>query len=103
MDNIAEQTGKTTRSFFSSMREQPLSLALVIMNFTLLFFLFYSGASQLNQRKETVELIVSWQRDSDKLLANCVSKDIMETVVKALERDRELYRSLLPPQTSPPG
>jgi hypothetical protein len=100
--NIAKETGRTARSFFSIMREQPLALALAIMNIILLCFLFYSGSSQLAQRKETVGLIVEWQRETDRLLASCVSREIMETVVNALERDRELYRLILTPKLPQP-
>lgn len=92
---IARETGRTARSFFAAMQDQPLSLALIVTNLILLFFLFYSGSAQLQQRRETVDLIVSWQRDTDKLMASCVSKEIMELVVNALERDRDLYRQLL--------
>jgi hypothetical protein len=98
--SIAGETGKTARSFFGIMKENPLSLALVISNLLLLIFLFYNGVTTLSQRRETVGLIVAWQTESDKLLANCVSKDIMQSVITALERDRELYRSLL--QANPP-
>jgi hypothetical protein len=93
---VTEEVGKATHTFMDIMREQPLSLALVAMNLLLLGFLWYSNSVQLSQRRETVELIVKWQQDSDRLLANCVSKDIMEIVVNALDRDRELYRQMLP-------
>jgi hypothetical protein len=93
---VTEEVGKAAHTFMDVMREQPLSLALVVMNLLLLGFLWYSNSVQLTQRKDTVELIVAWQKESDKLLSNCVSKDIMEIVVKALDRDRELYRQLLP-------
>jgi hypothetical protein len=98
--NIAKETGRTARSFFTIMKDNPLSLAIAIMNIMLLTYLFYSGASSLQQRKETAGLIIEWQRESSKLFAECVSKDIMESVITALERDRELYRSLLDKQQS---
>jgi hypothetical protein len=93
---VTEEVGKAAHTFMDVMREQPLSLALVVMNLLLLGFLWYSNSVQLSQRKDTVELIVKWQQDSDRLLSNCVSKEIMEIVVNALDRDRELYRQLLP-------
>ena len=89
------ELGKATQTFMSIMRQQPLSLSLVVMNLILLGFLFYSNSVQLNQRRDTVELIVAWQRDADKLMADCVSKEVMQAIIEALERDRELYRSLL--------
>ena len=98
---VTEEVGKATHTFMDIMREQPLSLALVLMNLLLLGFLWYSNSVQLDQRKQTVDLIVGWQKDADKLMANCVSKDIMQIVVDALERDREVYRQLLPRSTPP--
>lgn len=99
--NIAKETGRTARSFFAIMKEQPLALAMAIMNIMLLTYLFYTGSVTLSQRRETAALIVQWQRDANALLADCVSKEIMETVITALERDRELYRQLIKDQPQP--
>ena len=84
MSKISEETGKTVRGFFDTLKEQPLSLALVVMNFLLVAFLFYSGAAQLSQRQETTKMIIAWQQDTDKLMASCVSADIMRLVLDAL-------------------
>lgn len=99
-----QEVGKTTRSFMDALKDEPLSLALCAMNLFLLGYLFYEGSSVNEQRKETVNLIVQWQRETDKLMADCVSKDVMKVVVDALERDRVLYRQLLPqtPLPAPP-
>jgi hypothetical protein len=87
----AEEIGKTTRSFFDALKDQPLSLALVAMNFMLMFFLFYSGSA----RKDTVNMIIAWQEKTDQLMANCVSKEVLESVVGALERQlQEMRRQL---------
>jgi len=40
---------------------------------------------------------VSWQKEMETLMASCVSKDVTQLIITALERDRELYRQLLPP------
>jgi hypothetical protein len=93
---VTEEVGKATNTFMDILRGQPLSLALVAMNMLLIVFLFYSNAQTLKQRKDAVDQIVGWQRETDTLMANCVSKEVVEVVVKALERDRELYRQMLP-------
>jgi len=93
---IHEEVGKQVGGFMDIMRTQPLSLALVVMNFLVVAYLFYSGAQQLSQRKEMAEMIVQWSKETDKILGNCVSIDVMKLVVDALERDRSLYRQLLP-------
>jgi hypothetical protein len=93
--NIVEETGRVARSFFDALKDQPLSIALVVMNFVLLGFLFYSGATTASARQETVKLIIAWQERTDTLMANCVSKDVLESVVGALERQlAEMRRQL---------
>lgn len=98
---ITEEVGRQVGGFMDIMRSQPLSLALVLMNVLLVAFLFYSGAQTLAQRADMTNLIVAWQRDTDKLMASCVSIEVMKLVVDALERDRTLYRQMLPQQSAP--
>ena len=86
MINPIEEIGKTTRSFFDALKDQPLSIALVLMNAMLITYLFYYTNGILTQRALTTDQIVNWQKDTDKLMANCVSKDVLETVVGALEK-----------------
>jgi hypothetical protein len=100
---ISGEVGQTTRSFFEVMKESPLALGLIVSNFILLGYLFYSGSTYSTARKETTDLIVTWQREADKLMASCVSADIMKMVLDALERDRELYRKMLPQQPPLPA
>lgn len=97
MNPVAE-TGKTARSFFDIMRSDPLALSLVLINFLLMGFLYWSGA----QRKDTVDLIVKWQERSDQLLASCVSADIMKLVLDALDRDRGGQSGRKPAEPEPP-
>jgi hypothetical protein len=80
------ETSKQVGTFMRIMEHQPLSLALVVMNFVLLGFLFYSGTKQLSQRQDTTQMIVKWQQDTDKIMASCVSGDIMQMILNALER-----------------
>jgi len=80
-----EGRAKNVGMFLRIMDDQPLSLALVVMNFVLLGFLFYSGTSQLSQRQETSSMIVKWQQDTDKLMASCVSAEIMKLVLEAVQ------------------
>jgi hypothetical protein len=98
---ISEEVGQTTRSFLGILKDQPLSLALVVMNFLIVAYLFYAGAQQLEQRAAAMEMIVSWSKETDKILGSCVSIETMKLVVDALERDRELYRRMIQPNTPP--
>ena len=98
---IHEEVGKQVGGFMDIMKSQPLSLALVVMNFMLCAFLFYSNSQVLTQRKEALDQIVAWQRATDQVMASCVSIEVMRLVVDALERDRQLYRQMLPHQQLP--
>lgn len=93
---VHEEVGKQVGTFMEIMKSQPLSLALVIMNFLIVAYLFYAGAQQLEQRASAMQMIVNWSKETDKILGSCVSIETMKLVVDALERDRELYRRLLP-------
>ena len=93
---VTEEVGRAANTFMDILRQQPLSLALVAMNILLVAFLFYSNSQTLTQRQRALDQIVAWQQQTDTLMANCVSKEVVEIVVNALERDRELYRQMLP-------
>ena len=103
MINPVAEAGKTARSFMDALKDQPLSLALVVMNFLLVAYLFYSGSSITQQRNETTRMIVAWQKETDTLMANCVSKEVLESVVGALERQLQEMRKQLngPPMPRP--
>jgi hypothetical protein len=98
---IPEEVSKQVGGFMEIMKMQPLSLALVVMNFALVAFLFYSNSQILEQRKSALDQIVGWQTATDKLMASCVSIEVMKLVVDALERDRSLYRQMLPTHPTP--
>ena len=99
---ITEEVGRQVGSFMGILKDSPLSLALVVMNFALVVFLFYSNSQTLTQRQSALTQIVEWQQRTDNLMASCVSIDVMKLVVDALERDRELYRRQLPGQPPVP-
>jgi hypothetical protein len=93
-------------SFMKVLGDQPLSLALVAMNLLLLWYCFRMTSSADKTRSEAVALIIAWQKESQAIMADCVSKEVMAMVLAALERDRVAYRAMLPsfsvPPTSPP-
>jgi hypothetical protein len=90
---ITEEAGKAVSGAVSAMSGQPLSLALVIMNLVLLGYLFYVGSSTNSQRKETVDLIVGWQKETDRLMANCVSGEVTRTMLDNMQRITETMLS----------
>jgi hypothetical protein len=77
----AEEVGRTTRSFFEVLRESPLSLALVVVLMAMVALQFYTNSATLTQRAQMTDLIVAWQRETDKLMANCVSQDVTKMML----------------------
>jgi hypothetical protein len=58
LTDISAEVGKTTRGFFEVMRENPLSLALVVVVFALAAMLYYTGKETLEQRTQMAKMIV---------------------------------------------
>jgi ABC-type Na+ efflux pump permease subunit len=70
MSPIAE-TGKAVSGFFTTMKEHPLALALVVMNFALLGYIFYSG-------REMITMAYQSQKETSQLLSKCVDIEYMQ-------------------------
>lgn len=66
-----ENGSKAVQSFVEAMKSQPLSLALVVMNFCLLGFLYYSAVVATNERRHELDLLYENRREVGQLLANC--------------------------------
>ena len=125
MNPISEEIGETARSIVAVMKDSPLLLSLVIVNFALVAFMFYTNNQVLTQRQQALNQIVEWQKATDTLMANCVSMEvtkltldhmqkITETMLRAeqqeiqrmqkvIDQEREFNRSLLPNFPRPPG
>lgn len=93
MAGITEEAGKAVTGVVTSLGTQPLALALVVMNFVLLGYVFYLGASITTARKETTELIVGWQKETDHLMVNCVSADVTRNMMDNMQRITETMLS----------
>jgi len=78
--NIVNEGGKAVNTFLDSMKSQPLSLALVVMNCALLAYLFWSGREALVERNKYVV-------ETQQILASCIHADKLESVVKAFRGD----------------
>jgi hypothetical protein len=84
------------KNFMEIMGGQPISLALVVCNLLLLWYCFKLTNSFSAARQETMQLVVQWQKESQAIMAGCVSKEVLDRILGALERDRETYRAMLP-------
>lgn len=66
-----EEGARTARTFMEVMKEQPLSLALVIMNLALIGFLYYEHANLNSERKGELDLLYQNRQEVAILLAQC--------------------------------
>jgi hypothetical protein len=69
---VTQEAAKAASTFMSSLKEQPLSLALVVMNFALIGFVWMQGTAFNTQRQENVRLFLDVQKEVQKLLAQCI-------------------------------
>jgi hypothetical protein len=83
-------------TFMRIMSDQPLSLALVVVVLLLLYMMNKQFNAFSKARSEASAMIVTWQKETQQIMADAVSKEVMQMVLNALERDRETYRAMLP-------
>jgi len=67
-----EEVGKVASGFVESLKQQPLSLALVVMNFALLGLLYYVAGMAAGAREREVSLVYADQKEIRELLSKCV-------------------------------
>jgi hypothetical protein len=68
---MTHEAGETARSFVDAMKDQPLSLALVVMNLALMGYLYYAAAANNALRKDEQTLLYQNRREVSVLLARC--------------------------------
>jgi hypothetical protein len=67
----SHEAGETARSLINIFGAQPLVLALVVMNFALLGFLYWASISFANERQKSLEMLYADRQNESKLLAGC--------------------------------
>jgi hypothetical protein len=71
MTGPVEGTIQVATSAIDSLKSQPLSLALVIMNLVLLAYMFFEAQHVHNSRLESVKMILDVQKEVNTLLSQC--------------------------------
>jgi cytoskeletal protein RodZ len=67
-----EEGAKAAGTFMGIMKEQPLSLALSVMNIGLIGLIWWFSAKQVEVRNHDLELYFAHQRETSQLLARCI-------------------------------
>ena len=80
---VEEEAGKAVGGFMSALRDQPLSLALVVMNIALLFLVAYNANEQGDYRRQIAELLIKQFGDANILLSKCVDADELRKLLQA--------------------
>jgi len=68
----AEEAGKAANTFMQSLKDQPLSLALVVMNLALLGLFFYIAHVATENRSNEFSKMIEAQKEVNLLLSKCV-------------------------------
>lgn len=74
--------GGTVSTIVSSLKDQPLVLALVLMNFCLLGFLYYSGITATNERHVEMQLLYENRKYVTDILGSCIHVDQLEKLLR---------------------
>lgn len=75
MTGAVEGGVQVATGFIDSLKREPLSLALVLMNLCLLLFFYVILVRVADQRKEEIGLLYSDKKEVRELLAKCVVPD----------------------------
>lgn len=88
---IGEEVGSTTRSFFDTMKAQPLVLAMVVANFGLITFMFFALSKAAEFRTSLINQNYEYQKSIADILSRCVVpkaafEDLLPLIPKELQR-----------------
>src|SRR5262252_4700625 len=93
--NPVRETAEVAGSVVDVLRNQPATLAMIVIAFALLAMLFYSQSSFNAQKNELTQLILEHQRETQQVLAKCVEPAQVETIIRQLEVNRASYNEQL--------
>jgi hypothetical protein len=72
MAGAVEEAGKAAGSFIDALKREPLSLALVLMNLSLLGFFWLILNAVAAQREREIKLLYEDKKEVRELIAKCV-------------------------------
>src|SRR5262245_46725352 len=81
MPGAVEEGGKIATSIIDVLKQEPISLALVIMNLALLGMFFYVGSKSAETRAREVSMIYENEKRTSELLAKCVDPGTLREIL----------------------
>ena len=73
--SMSEQGGKVATGFIEALKQEPLSLALVVMNICLLVFFYVLLTTVSKQREREIGLLYADKKEVREMLSKCVVPD----------------------------
>ncbi|HEX8815801.1 MAG TPA: hypothetical protein VF753_09890 [Terriglobales bacterium] len=70
-----EETGKVAVGIVDALKSTPMTIAMIITNFMLLIFMFYSQNQFYNQRQEIAKMMLTEEAEVRRLISKCVVPD----------------------------
>jgi hypothetical protein len=95
MQSPVRETAEVAGGVLDVLRNQPSTVAMIVISFALLFFLWYTQSSYSSERAQLTQLILEHQRETQAVLAKCVEPAQVETIIKQLELNRSSYNEML--------
>jgi hypothetical protein len=69
---VTEEVGKTTRSFFDAMKDNPALLVMAIANLALIIFMYFALSAAAEFRTELIRQSFEFQKQAADLLSRCI-------------------------------
>ena len=82
----SEELGKAAHTFMDAMRQEPLSLALVVMNVLLIAYLFFNEQKYIEGRRDLANQLFTHAKNTSDLLAKCIAVDDMNKLIEQMRR-----------------
>jgi hypothetical protein len=69
---VIEEVGKVATGVIDSLRSQPATMALIVISFGMMGYIYYEGVSFNNARLEIFKKVLEQQSEVNKLLSQCI-------------------------------
>jgi hypothetical protein len=94
---VTEEIGKTTRSFFETMKDHPAVLVLALCNLALIVFMYFALSAAAQFRTDLIKQSFEYQKQAAELLARCVLQPQQRSEYKLQDFESVPYPMPRPP------
>lgn len=83
---LTEEGGKTIRTFMDVLKQEPISLALVVMNIALLIIFYIVIQAAGTTRAREVAMIYENEKRNSELLAKCIDPETLRQLIDQIRK-----------------